>query len=790
MQFSSLSESGNSDSSQDKFSQRRSVVFGSLPIFKSNRNDNFSAAPAMDPASSLEGSADDERAGKRFKSNAPVDYLRATDNFNGNTSEQTAKKHSSPLDADRHKSGGFTGRSEVASDFEQEMISALGLSPTEPRPQQAPTFEPRLNPSATVALQSDGPQHQRQGNLKEVPKDLLKEGTSLCATCIPASEGPSEKSLPDNASQASTLPTVSNLNEPLRLSIPAFEPMIPSIRPVSEDVEPIFSKEDPLPVDLPTQDLPVKESLPEVPPKDVSPPKEDPPSLPPKEDPPRDIPFRGLVPSESRFTPRQPSVSTLGIDEHNISPPPEGEVDTPPSPLQQPVKLAGDDMSETHVYNQPGSKAQVSEITLPSLHDVAPGFGSAYPPRPPSSAEILESKRRSISGLPPSTPGVQSPLRNEVRYSPGTRSSMLSFGSFGRQSNNSKGTRPNTPANEMSEHATSGDSKMDKLKNFGRRRRASMGNALSGLGEGFSKELQGLQTRGAQNESQQKEGGQKKRAFSRISVCDTQSSWYSLNLPNQLQGFFGRQQDPQPAQSKSPDVGFARPPPAKTMPTASVMPSAPVNSQVHDWLAHNGHPTNDPVGKDLPPPPVSRSSFSSIESPPPARDARHRQSMPLPPIVATPSMLSGRFYSSMQSGEPSAPAQHTRTKSQPMLSPPPLSPIGGSDSSKSGQSVPLSDVSQIEERPSPEERDLEDVQPPVPPKSPKAQSQPDQSPNLSNDVSNVSIMSTHPHRGDARLVNETLEPVELAVTHDDSSEEIIMSPTSYPGQEWTPMNYY
>jgi hypothetical protein len=740
----------------------------------------------MDPASSLKGSADDERAGKRFKSNAPVDYLRSTDKVSGISSDQAAKKHSSPLDVDRRKSGGFTGQSEFASDFEQEMISALGLSPTEPRPQQAPTFEPRLSPSATVALQSDDPQHQ--------PKDVLKENTSICATCIPTSAGPSEKSLPDNASQAIALPTVSNLNEPLRLSIPAFEPMIPSIRPVSEDVEPIFSKEERLSVDLSAEDLPVKESPPEVPPKDVSPPKEDPPNLPPKDLPSRDIPSKDLVPPESRFTLRQPSVSTLGIDENNSSQPSEGEVDTPPSPFQQPVKSARDDMSETHVYNQPGSRAQVSEITLPSLHDVAPGFGSAYPPRPPSSAEILESKRRSISGLPPSTPGVQSPLRNEVRYSPGTRSSMLSFGSFGRQSNNSKGTRPNTPANEMSERAASGDSKMDKLKIFGRRRRASMGNALSGLGEGFSKELQGLQTRGAQIESHQREGGQKKRGFSRISVCDTQSSWYSLKtLSNQLQGFFGRQQEPQPVQSKTPetpetpetpDVGFARPAPAKTM------PSAPVNSHVHDWLAHNGHPTNDPVGKDLPPPPVSRSSFSSVESSPPARDAHHRQSMPLPPIVATPSMLSGRFYSSMQSGEPSAPVQHTRTKSQPMLSPPPLSPIGGSDSSNSGQSVPLTDVSQIEERPSPEERDHEEVQPPVPPKSPKAQPQPDPSPNLSNDVSNVSVMSTHPHRGDARLVNETPEPVELAVTHDDSSEEIIMSPTSYPGQEWTPMNYY
>jgi hypothetical protein len=97
---------------------------------------------------------------------------------------------------------------------------------------------------------------------------------------------------------------------------------------------------------------------------------------------------------------------------------------------------------------------------------------------------------------------------------------MLSFGSFGRQSNNSKGTRPNTPANEMSQQAASGNSKMEKLKNFGRRRRASVGNALSGFQEGVSKESQGLQARSAQNEPQQKDGGQKKRALSRISVCD------------------------------------------------------------------------------------------------------------------------------------------------------------------------------------------------------------------------------------------------------------------------------
>ena len=55
-------------------------------------------------------------------------------------------------------------------------------------------------------------------------------------------------------------------------------------------------------------------------------------------------------------------------------------------------------------------------------------------------------------------------------------------------------------------------------------------------------------------------------------------------------------------------------------------------------------------------------------------------------------------------------------------------------------------------------------------------------------VSGTSTVSDHPHRDQARVVNETNSPVELALTKDDSSEEIVMSPTTYPGQEWTPMH--
>jgi hypothetical protein len=107
-------------------------------------------------------------------------------------------------------------------------------------------------------------------------------------------------------------------------------------------------------------------------------------------------------------------------------------------------------------------------------------------------------------------------LRNEVRYSPGTRSSMLSFGSFGRQS---KGTRPVTPASGLSQVSQPGspagneESTFGKLKNFGRRRRASVGDLLSGI-----------QLQGAQSTS----GGQRKRTFSRLSVCSSQTSFYFL----------------------------------------------------------------------------------------------------------------------------------------------------------------------------------------------------------------------------------------------------------------------
>lgn len=57
-------------------------------------------------------------------------------------------------------------------------------------------------------------------------------------------------------------------------------------------------------------------------------------------------------------------------------------------------------------------------------------------------------------------------------------------------------------------------------------------------------------------------------------------------------------------------------------------------------------------------------------------------------------------------------------------------------------------------------------------------------------VSGMSMASEHPFRDESNSLHRTSTPVELAVRSDDSSEEIIMSPTAYPGQEWTPMSYY
>jgi hypothetical protein len=194
-------------------------------------------------------------------------------------------------------------------------------------------------------------------------------------------------------------------------------------------------------------------------------------------------------------------------------------------------------------------------------------------------------------------------------------------------------------------------------------------------------------------------------------------------------------------------------------------------------------------------------------------DAR-RASMPLPPIASPDALLSARFYSSMSEDIPSS-AKHTRVKSQPLMAIPPLSPIAPSDSNLSiSQSSHLhtSDGRPSQELHAEEARRPQGAEGISEPFESQVQSilgpslairsrkrEPGQFESANTaatstpeniDYLSTSAYSTHPHRdSSARTLNESSEPVELAITNDDTSEEIVMSPTAYPGQEWTPTNY-
>ncbi|KAJ5299807.1 hypothetical protein N7476_011364 [Penicillium atrosanguineum] len=710
-QFSFPSESTGEHGSS---SLRRSLDIGNLPIFR-GRNET-STARADVKETSQEGPAEGELPGKRFKRRRSMDFLRST--FGVGSSSETTK--ATPSNVEKRKSGAFIGKSDFTNDFEQETIAALGLSPTKPGPEESLT-----KPA------------------EQLSKDESRGATSASQTATGADkEFPKDKSLPALPSQNSNgRVSVEVSGAKSQPSMDISRPMTPSIRPVfDEDVKPSTP-----PKDLPPKDLPPKGLLSrDASSKDAS-----------------------LAPQLSQGQ-RQPSISTLGADERHPRSSSEGEVETPPSPIQETTKEADDP-----VYEEPLPEANTIEPSLPYEEEK---IGFVPIPRPPSSAEILESKRRSISGLPPSTPGVQSPLRNEVRYSPGTRSSMLSFGSWGRQSQ----SRPATPANELSSRADSdtpapnGDSKMNKLKSFGRRRRASVGDLLTGRQDNIQGSTQDLP-----------EGGKRKRTFGRISVL------------------FNRSKESQSSDIKKDD----RIKPHTKAPESKGLPTLPTNG-------HNGHfNANGPItNKELPAMPAFDSLSIDNEADVP-RDAR-RASMSFPPTLATNALLSGRFYSSTSGDVPSS-AKHTRVKSQPLMTIPPLSPIAPSDSNlsmsqsshlhtsdgRASHELHAEEAQQSQEEEGSPEPFGSEAQPGLGPsvgvKSRKQAA--DQSEFATTaettapkntTVSSASFLSNHPHRdSSARTLNESAEPVELAITKDDSSEEILMSPTAYPGQEWTPMHY-
>ncbi|KAJ5396056.1 uncharacterized protein N7487_010359 [Penicillium crustosum] len=455
-QFSFPSGSGEASGSS---SLRNSVTFGGLPIFKSERTGLNSDSDPPGVSLCLDHPQDEHDARKPIKAtqsgNNDLSHNRV-----GKTTVQP-KQLSSPNGVPPQPE--VPGKSAFAGDLEQEMIAALGLSPTDSHPQRAASTPMALNALSQV-----------NGGKQQCTEPLLQPGGNTTSN-QPDAEAPvkkaplAKKSLPVIPDEPFHIPFPIMNSQKHRPSKSTPEIVAPSIRPVLD--------ESPKP--------------PSPPPKDTN---------------------NGLAPRQDHR--RHFSVSTLGADEQPGRTSNEELDRDPPSPLQETANEVApepgyEDKAESSMDDPPGSShSSVRGKKRRSFIPFYPSGSSEFT----SSAEVLESKRKSISGLPPSAPDFRSPLRNEVRYSPGTRSSMLSFGSFGKQSVNGKGTRPSTPANGLSQPSESGspaengESTIGKLKEFGRRRRASVGDLLSGI------QLQGSQ--GPQGPP----AAQRKRTFSRISV--------------------------------------------------------------------------------------------------------------------------------------------------------------------------------------------------------------------------------------------------------------------------------
>ncbi|KAJ5306377.1 hypothetical protein N7508_005392 [Penicillium antarcticum] len=738
--------------------RRNSASFGSLPIFKFGRIRPGAESATALADSALDASQTEENIRKRARVTQSGDYP-LSHSVDAGVQPQSSSNGVLPQNDPSRKSN-------YAGEFEQEVIAALGLSPT------ASDQEPSTS-TALGTIQTNGEKRKSTQGLSQPQKPAPIEQTAAKKP----TKTTTSKSLPmvPHEPFMVPLPDSNDFGDAPSQSVPQI--IAPTIRPVYDES--------------------IKA-----------------PGSPPQKD-------NRLAPDA--VSQRQPSVSTLGPDEQHQRTSQENDLDRePPSPLDP----SGKDVSGAHNTVISLERAQESgfDNPVPSAEGDNQAVEPFYSSENPSSAQILESKRKSISGLPPSIPGVQSPLRNEVSYSPGTRSSMLSFGSFGRQSGNGKGTRPSTPANGLSQTSESSspvqneESAIGKLKSFGRRRRASVGDLLSGI------QVQGIQGQ---------PGGQRKRALSRLS------------------GLFSRQDAEGPGRKSSDLIRTVSQPLDKDLPS---FPPANSNTEKTSSTADEKPPVlEDPsIQKPLPTEPPD----STIPPPPPPSEAkpsprnnRQRASISLPPSTSTNSFGAGRFYSQFQSGtmnETPIGSHHTRTLSQPLpgqsRSPSPMSinegramkPLSPLEELQDfqiqkleqqkqakheardpdeNQEAPLGVLSEKEEQEEEEEEGdryelstetarCEQPQHGLNPQLSVRSRKPvgDDSTNLTPGhlaprniaVSNASAVSSiHPHRseGEARMVNDPPQPVELAVTGDDSSEEIVMSPTAYPGQEWTPMHW-
>lgn len=244
-------------------------------------------------------------------------------------------------------------------------------------------------------------------------------------------------------------------------------------------------------------------------------------------------------------------------------------------------------------------------------------------------------------------------------------------------------------------------------------------------------------------------------------------------------------------------------------------PTRPSNTQPrtpHTQFGERDIPGSPPSGGAMPSPPKSNEVLPY-----------QRASTQLPPTATAAALASGRFYSQAQPSS-SPPTQHTRVKSAPLANPMShsLSPIApseseystsllspklGSDNQNSQDSQWENDeiqtdssealVHEASQHPPIQDSNYQDTHPAFRPNPIRSRKSIDdqEEPTIPVEPRDIAVsgmsdvtLSEHPHRDETQALHRNEQPVELAL-RDDSSEEIVMSSTAYPGQEWIPMQY-
>lgn len=481
------------------------------------------------------GEENGEPFGKRYKSQEYQSVLLQT---NLQDSSTRAVSQPLPLSAEEERlRKEIARRSGMVGDLEREMNDVLGLSPIKSHPDPMPK-DGEFTPPSNQPVQPEPSSQRETGKRQPAQKQKTPPAPSK-DTVEPVQNGTGKRQRGQKPSfvlfpkSTGTVAQDSNLSAGHPLSKEKSLPGLPPNKSF-DDLAPDSKRAESSSTALPPGTPPTSSVLSIRPVIDTEP--STPPRTPPKDEaledeapptPPKDLAFLKTSAAKTSSAVRQPSVSTLGFEDRQANNHLEDDDNTPPSP-EQPLSPERSDF----VYDKPLPAVAASSTSLPFTGEVQPSADPFAAQRPTTSTDVLDSKRRSVSGFPVSAPSMQSPLRNEVRYSPATRSSMLSLGSWGRHSNNSKEARPPTPANDLSARieaaspAPNGESKMDKLKSFGKRRRASVGDIWSEIQGGIQGGLQGLQEKinqhgSPEREEKEKEKGRPRRlSFGKLSVRD------------------------------------------------------------------------------------------------------------------------------------------------------------------------------------------------------------------------------------------------------------------------------